>query len=186
MTGCWSFFEFDWERFRQVRPKLKAAFESRDFTELDWPEALDLFEHTEETMAAERICNELVVALCATGEPIFIEGGLPATVLRLRKMPEGEEPGDFLAELISAGPGIEDWFRSPTGLVGLLSTPTTEELTHQLAGFKQQEQTRLSRGISALTRRLSTAEAAKDPLQSLIRLVERAATHGNGIAAFKE
>ena len=186
MTGRWSFFEFDWERFRQVRPKLKTAFETRDFTALDWPEALDLFEHTEESMPPEVICNELVVALCAAGDPLLIEGGLPATILRLRKLPLGEEPGDVLAELISAEPGIEDWFRVTSGLTGILSGPTTEELSRGLAQFKLELTETRPQGIAAITRRLSTMETARDPLQSLIRLVERATEHGFGVAAFKE
>ena len=186
MTGRWSFFAFDWERFRQVRPKLKAAFESGDFTDLDWPEALDLFEHTDESVAAEQICNELVVAMCAAGEPVFIEGGLSEAFIRLRKLPSGEEPGEALAGLISAGPGIEEWFQVPSGLIGVLSSPSTEELSHQMAPFKQEEVEKPARGIAAITRRLSTTEAAKDPLQSLIRLVERASEKGLGIAAFKE
>ena len=186
MAARWSFFAFDWERFRQIRPRLKAACESADFTELDWPEALDLFEHAEETMRPEEICSELVVTMCAAGDPLFIEGGLPATILKLRKLPNGEEPGDVLAALISAGPGIDDWFRTDSGMVGVLSAPATEELLHQLAPFRMEDEERPARGIASLTRKLATTDSVKDPLQSLIRLVERAADHGYGIAAYKE
>src|SRR5438874_11742344 len=132
MAARWSFFAFDWERFRQIRPKLKSAGESADFTAIDWPEALDLFEHAEETMRPEVICNELVTAMCAVGDPLFIEGGLPSTILKLRKLPEGEEPGDQLAELISAESGIEDWFRTASGLVGIMSAPHAELLAGRL------------------------------------------------------
>ena len=186
MAGRWSFFAFDWERFRQIRPRLKMACESADFSSIDWPEALDLFEHTDETMRAESICNELLVTRCAYGDPIFIEDGLPATILRLRKMPGGEEPGDMLAELISAEPGIEDWFQTPSGLVGMLSAPATEELTHLLAPFKQEEMEKLVRGIAGLSRKLAAADLPKDPLQSLIRLADNSAAHGLGIAAYRE
>ena len=186
MSGRWSFFPFDWEQFRQIRPRLKTACNTRDFTGIDWPEALDLFEHAEESMRAEEIGNALVAALCGGGEPLFIEGGLPATILKLRKLPGGEEPGDMLAELISANSGIEDWFRSPDGLVGLLSVPATEELFRHLERFRQEEDDRPARGLSSIARKLAVSEPARDPLQSLIRLAEESADRGFGIAAYRE
>jgi hypothetical protein len=186
MATRWSFFAFDWERYREIRPRLKIACETGDFTTLDWPEALDLFEHVEESSPAAEICNELIVSTCAASDAISFETGLSATILKLRKQPGGEEPGDMLAELISAEPGIDDWFRTPKGLVGVLSTPATEELFHQLAPFQKETKRRPARGISRIARKLATTEPARDPLQALIGLVKSGADHGWGIAAFKE
>ena len=186
MAARWSFFPFDWQRFREIRPRLKLACESGDFSNIDWPEALDLFEHANEHMQPEVICNELVVTMCASGEPLFIEGGLPATILKLRKLPNGEEPGDLLAELISAAPGVEDWFKTDSGIVGILSAPTVEELTHMLSPFKLEAPKSRPKGIAQITRKLTTIDPPKDPLQSLIKLLEESAAHGYGIAAYQE
>lgn len=181
----WSFFAFDWERFREIRPRLKMASESGDFSRIDWPEALDLFEHAVEHMQPGTICNELIVTMCAAGDPLFIEGGLPATILKLRKQANGEEPGDMLAEFISAAPGVEDWFKADSGLVGILSAPTVEELTHMLAAFKTDEPRTHNRGLAGIRRKLTTSDPPKDPLQSLIKLLEESASRGFGIAAYR-
>jgi hypothetical protein len=186
MAARWSFFAFDWERFRQIRPKLKLASEAADFTALDWPDAMDLFEHIDEAMRPEEISNQLITTMCAVDDPVYVEGGLPATILKLRRLPNGEEPGDLLAELISAEPGIEDWFRTESGMVGVLSAPTTEELAHLVGPFDLNGEERPARGVAQLARKLAVTDTPKDPLQSLIDLVKRATQRGCGVAAFKE
>src|SRR5437879_2312616 len=117
----WSFFGFDWVRFEQIRPALKAAHRSRDFTGKRIAAMVEA-DPSDEVGAAlarfgpdappELVCNTLAVAACGTGELVLVEGGLPELIHWLRKQPGGTEAAEMIADLASAAPHIEPFFDS--------------------------------------------------------------------------
>src|SRR5205085_10784839 len=97
----WSFFTFNWSRFRDLETMLRKASDSADFSAFDSDEALSVLEEFDEGSAPEAIANALVADLCGMGDALVFEAGLPELIHFLRKQPHGEDINEILGLLIS-------------------------------------------------------------------------------------
>ncbi len=187
MPARWSFFAFNWSKFRELKPGLQAASESGDFSALRQEEAVQVLEGFSETSAPEEIANALVTELCGTGEALFFEGGLPELIHRLRKEPRSEDATDLLGALVSGEPHIEDWFRVESGLVGILSQSQTKDLSQAFELLRRDlKPPSRPKGLGAITRRFATTEAAGDRLEDLFKLVDNCAKRNLGVGVLRE
>jgi hypothetical protein len=187
MPARWSFFAFDWTRFRSTAPPLLRASKSGDFTTLQIPEADEVLCALDEETPPESVANALVAHLCGAQDAALFEGGLSELVLWLRKQPHGEEAGETLGELISAGKNVEEWFQSDTGLIGILTEEETQSLASAFAYFrKTYRPPDQPRGLAAITRRFSAADPAKEHLSDLMEVIDEAAARGAGLAVLRE
>ena len=109
MALRWSFFAFDWVRFQQIRPALRTAFRSRDFTGKRIAALIEADASGEMGAALARfqpdsppesVCNALVVAACGTGDAVLVEVGLAELFHWMRKQPGGAEAAERLADLV--------------------------------------------------------------------------------------
>lgn len=178
---------FDWLRFREMEPILKAAGESGDFLPIEDEEAVAFLETLEGGAAPEAVCNALVAELCATGEEVAFETGLPELILWLRKQRNGDEPAEWLGTLLGAAPNVADWFACDAGVVGLLTPEETQCAAAAFAAFRTHYRPPAPpRGLSALTRRFLPVDPAHAQLEDLMALVEEAARREAGLAALLE
>jgi hypothetical protein len=186
----WLFTEFDWKRYHEVAPQLRA---------MQWPDHLDSLDGIEEFGSAEdvldefsddarseAVCNALLVELCTAGEGALFEGGLPELIKWLRRQAKGEDAADVLAELISAQQGVEEWFATGGGLVGLLTVEQTSELARSMAAFRKgYRPAKRARGLAGLTRRFRTSEPAIEHLEELFGVVDEAAAEMRGLGVIR-
>jgi len=187
MSARWSFFAFDWARFRALEPALRLACDTGDFTSAAFEEAAELLETFDAEAAPEEVCNALLVELCGTGEAVVFETGLPELIHGIRRQPEGEEAADALGALVSAEPGIEDWFRVDDGLVGVLTEAQTQELAAYFAAFRRGYHPPESpRGLAAWARRLAPNEPAYALLDDLMDLIDETAVRRYGLGVLRE
>jgi hypothetical protein len=187
MALRWSLFEFDWNRFQRLAPRLKAAWRTGDFTAFESPDELRALARFDEGATAEDICNALVVELCSTGEALIFEVGLPALALWFRRRAGGEELSETLGGLLSAESNISPWFRSRRGLVGILNPTQTAELAAAFSRFRPLLSSASRRGaMASFLRLLRTTDPAAEQILDLAALVDRAAAENHGLAATVE
>jgi hypothetical protein len=186
----WLFTEFDWKRYHEVAPQLRA---------MRWPEHLDSLEDIQDIGSAEdvldefagdacseAVCNALLVELCTVGEGALFESGLPELIKWLRRQARGEDAADVLAEMISAHQGVEEWFATGGGLVGLLTVEQTSELARSMAAFRKgYRPPRRARGFAGLTRHFRTSEPAIEHLEELFAVVDEAAAEMHGLGVIR-
>ena len=187
MATRWSFFAFDWTRFQTLAHALRLASESADFTKLEYEGVEEVLDTLDEETPPEAVANALIFHLCGAHEAALFETGLPEMILWLRKQPHGEEAGEVLGELISAEPHVEEWFRSDTGLAGILTEAETRDLAAAFAYFrKTYHPPKPPRGLAGLTQRFSAADPAQEHLADLMEVVEQAAAGRAGLAVSRE
>jgi hypothetical protein len=187
MNVRWSFFAFDWIRFRALEPPLRRAMETGDFSAQELTEAAEILERMDEDAPPEEVGGALIVEICGRGERVVFEAGLPELLRQLRRQPEGEAVAETLGVLISAAPNVQDWFAADGGPAGLLSEEQTRELAAAFAAFRRHYRPpEPPRGLSALARRFTATEPAHELLDDLMRLVEEAAARRQGIAILRE
>src|SRR2546421_7790287 len=187
MPARWSFFAFDWGRFRDLKPKLRTAAETGDFGRLDVPEAAGALSGFHGGSTPEEVANALVTELCGTGEALFFEAGVPELIHRLRRQPHGEEVTEILGSLVSGEPNMEEWFRLESGLVGILSPEETQRLSRELEGLRRDmAPAARPRGLGSITRLFTTTEAAGDRFDDLVKLITDAAGRELGVGVLRE
>jgi hypothetical protein len=187
MAARWSFFTFDWPRFRAISPRLQDAVTSADFTQLGLEDVSEVLDTLDEETSPETVANVVIAHLCSGQEVALFEAGLPEMILWLRKQPHGEEVGEQLGELLSAEPHIEDWFRSDGGLIGILTEEETVSLDSAFTYFrKTYNPPSPLRGLASLTRRFSAADPAKEHLSDLMDVVAQAAGRHAGLGVLRE
>ena len=187
MTIRWAFFAFDWARFTEIKPALKAACESASFEELSLPEAEEVLDEFDERSDPAEIANAVVLEVCGQGEPVYFEAGLPELIHSLRREVRGEDVAEILGTLISGKPNVEDWFRAGDGLIGILSPEETTSLASAFAYFrKRYEPPDPPTGLRALTRRFVPVETPLDHLTDLMELIDRTVTAERGLAVLCE
>lgn len=187
MPSRWTFFAFDWVRFRALEPTLRAAHETADFAGVQDAGAEETLETLEEDAEPEVVCNALLTTLCGAEEAVVFEAGLPEMIRWLRRQPDGDEAAEMLGDLVSAVPNIADWFRVEVGLVGLLTQAQTQALSAAFAAFRRRYRPpEPPRGLAAWTRRFASTDPAREMLDDLMNLVDEAAACSRGIAALRE
>jgi hypothetical protein len=186
MENRWLFAAFDWKRYHELSPRIKALERTTrpDFDDVEGAD--DVLEEFGEEAPPRDVRNALLIELCTADDGALFESGLPGLLTWLRRQPRGEDPSETLAELISAHKGIEDWFEAPSGLVGLLTVEETSELARTIGVFRRKFRApKPPSGIAALTRHFRTSEPAVEHLDELFDVVEEAAAEMLGLAAIR-
>lgn len=186
MEARWLFTGFDWGRFRELTPRLRAlgTEDGADLSDVDGAE--EMLEELGDDAEPKEARNALIMELCTVGDGALFEHGLPELVSWLRRQPPGEEPAGVLAELISASPGVEEWFAYDSGVVGLLTIEENSQLARALELFRREYRPPdRPRGIAALTRHFLTSEPAVEHLDDLIEVVHESAGEMLGLAAIR-
>lgn len=134
MSVSWNFYRFDYARFLELRPELRAAQEPDEFTVLsenDITEAVVAalnFGEIEPAYAR----NVFVQTLCCRGEPLLLDPGLLRIVARLAHARGTEDLGEQLEALMGGGTNLEPWLAPtaalPIGFLGFLTPQQTEAL----------------------------------------------------------
>ncbi len=185
MSIRWAFFIFNWARFCEIKPALKAACESGNFDELEIADEVleELDEETEPASAA----NAIILELCGEGEPVYFEAGLAELIRGLRRYPRGEDVSETLGSMISAQPNVDEWFQAGDGLAGILKPDETVTLAKAFAAFRRKYQPPdPPKGLAAITRRFAPSESPIDHLSDLMELVDRAVTAEQGLGVLCE
>ena len=187
MPTRWSFFSFHWDKYQELKPALKSAWDSGDFSNLDTPGADEILDNFDENSDPSDICNTLILELCGEGEPLHFEEGLPGLILELRRNPRGEDAADLLGCLVTGEPFVEDWWRAKDGLAGILTPEQLAEVSSALAaihaggGMKTRP-----KGLAAIAGRFVPTDAAKSHLNEMVDLITESAAAGLGLALMRE
>src|SRR5258706_8899866 len=136
MSTRWSFFGFQWQRYQELKPILKAAWESGDYSNLNLPEADEILAHFYEDSDPSEICNTLIMELCGEGEPLHLEVGLPELIHDLRRRKASMDAAEHLGSLITSEPHVEDWWRFDNGLAGILTPAECKEAAAGLTALR--------------------------------------------------
>lgn len=187
MSVRWAFFAFDWERFRQAAPLIRCAHETGDFSRIELDGADEALAALPENWTEEEAANALILMACGEGELVEFGGSFAERLLEIRREPEGEDFADLLGALMTAEPGMEDWFRPEAGLLGILDAESTRQLAEYagslgLPGRKPRQ----PRGIEAIARLFTPSETGQHSLEDLIRLIRTAAAAGMGLGVLRE
>ena len=186
MESRWLFTGFDWRRYHDLSPRFREVGQAEvpDLDDLDGAD--DLLEECGPDAEPEDVRNALLVEFCTTGEGALFESGLPELLTWLRKQPSGEDPSEILGAMISAAPGVEEWFASEYGLVGLLTVEETCGLAQCAGRFRKKfSPPRRAGGLTALTRHFRTSGPAIEQLEELFEVVNEAAAEMLGFAAIR-
>ena len=187
MSIRWAFFIFNWARFCEIKPALKAACESGNVEELEIPEAEQVLEELDEETDPASAANAIILEVCGEGEPVYFEAGLAELIRGLRRYPRGDDVSEILGSMISAHPGVEEWFKADDGLAGILKPDETVALAKAFAVFRRKYQPPdPPKGLAALTRRFAPVESPLDHLSDLMELVDRAVTAEQGLGVLCE
>jgi hypothetical protein len=187
MTIRWAFFAFDWSRFTEIKPAMKAACESSSFEDLILPEADVVLEEFDEGSVFAEIANAVILEVCGHGEPVYFEAGLPELIHSLRREVRGEDVAEILGTIISGRPNVEDWFSATNGLIGILTPGETTALASAFAYFRKSYEPPLPpKGLAAITRRFVAVESPLDHLTDLMELIDRTVTSAHGLAVLSE
>ncbi len=197
MSHSWKFYRFDYSRYLEVRPELRAATDPDDFTALSENpvtasvvEALNFGEI--EPKAAR---NAFVQTLCCLDDPLPLDPGLLRIVVRLAKARGTEDLGELLEALLGGGMNLEPWMvpvtTLPIALLGFL-TPDQVLALHQdygdvfrtgVKGRKRRRQGGLIGKAGAFLRQLLVLELKPEESLGLLgELIADAAAGGEGIA----
>ena len=146
----------------------------------------DLLDECGADVPPEEVRNAMIVEYCLSEEGALFESGLPELLAWLRKQQNGEAVADVLGSLVSGGPGIEPWFGSEFGLVGLLNVEETSELARALGKFRKGfSPPRRPKGLAALSRHFRTSGPAIEHLEELFEVIDDCAAEMLGLAAVR-
>jgi hypothetical protein len=186
MDARWLYIAFSWSAYYELEPLLRGFDLDRRESLHSIEGAGEVLDDFDEDSPPEAIRNALLAELCVEGEGALFEQGLPELLRWLRHQPRGEDPAETLAGLITAQPGVEDWFRSDYGLVGILSADETSDLARVLGRFRRDYvPPPRPRGLAAIGRHFKTAEPAIEHLDELFAVVEEAAAEMLGLAGIR-
>ena len=134
MSLSWKFYRFDYSRYLELRPELRAADNPDAFMALS---ENPLTETIVDALNAEEIdpgsaCNAFVQTLCCLGEPLPLDPGLLRIVARLAHARGTEDLGEQLETLLGGSVNLEPWLNPavalPITLLGFLTPQQTQTL----------------------------------------------------------
>ena len=144
MQPCWYLYGFDYERYLELRPRLRSAGTMQALLVLaeGLPDRFDseILESLCAAMAADGFSltgakNALLVELCCAGEALPLDESFAGLAAMLARRKGSEEAGERLLALLAEQHNVEDWFRvgaDESGLRGFLTPDEMHELRARL------------------------------------------------------
>jgi hypothetical protein len=139
MSASWQFYRFDYDRYLELRPPLRAAQDPDEFRVLSENDVTDAVLSALEfgEIGPEYARNVFVESLCCLGEPLLLDPGLLRIVVRIAHRRGTEDLGEQLEALLGGRVNLEAWLipgtEPPIGLLGFL-TPQQTEILHATYG----------------------------------------------------
>jgi hypothetical protein len=187
MADRWILFLFDWPRYQLLLPHLRIASRTGIFTAPGLADAEEFLQDFDERREPAAACSAILIELCTLGDPLELDGGFAELMHDLRRRPNGQEPSELLAELVSAVPNLEPSLTTAEGIAGILAPGQVRDLADYFALFRKTYRAPAPpRGLAALARRFTTTESATEQLPDLMDFVDQACVRGLGLAAMKK
>ena len=197
MSDSWKCYRFDYSRYLELRPGLRAAHETEAFAALsenDITEAVvDAVRFGE--IGPEHARNVFVQTMCCLGDPLPLDPGLLRIVARLAHTRGTEDLGEQLEALLGGGMNLELWSVPRSGvqvpLLGFLTPEQTQALCRDYqevfrTGGKSRKRRRrggLVGKVGAFVRQLLVLELKPEESLALLGEMMAAAVERNeGIA----
>lgn len=199
MGGCWYFYRFDYARYTEMRPTLRAATSPTTFATLavgaETQAIVDALMEGEMSLLSAR--QAFVQAVCCLGEPLLFDRGLPRFVAVLARRRGAEDAAELLGEMLAGGKNLEPWLMPPAGLLGFLKPEETLELQRSYATLSRKGRLGVAKGAQPRRRRrggligrllgfgrrlFNSDPEADEMLLPLAELIAEAVTNGEGIA----
>ena len=193
----WNLYRFDYLRYVEMRPILRAAKEPAAFASLaDQPETDAIVEALiEGDIDAVGARQAFLIASCCIGESLPCPSDFPRILRRLRRDIKTEAGIELLSDAIAGARNMDTWLLPKGQLAGFLTPVETEAVldAYRLAKTRRSpgrppKRTRARRGgllpgIATFLRRLFDRGLAADELYRLLgELLEEAVDNDEGIA----
>ena len=139
MQARWNVYCFDYARYLELRPRLRAAATADAFASLfasfsEEPEGEAIAQAVlDQTLTLEEARNALALALCCVGDPLPLDATFPRFLAALARRNGAEDAAEALGALVSGGKPVDAWLASPDGIVGWLIPDETQALYSGLA-----------------------------------------------------
>lgn len=179
----WIFYGWDEQCFRRMRSLLRSSAIAGSLPDDLPPRSRDALAHLSNPADVAEMCNAVLLAECARGEPVVCEGGLPEFLIHLRRQDQWEELAAALAEVISAGPGMEAWFDVGAGLMGVMPASSVQAVVRGWSVRKPAPPE--ARGQKWL-RRLAPVQDPFEVFMQIVDLLAQCAESRLGLAAVLE
>lgn len=193
MSVSWQFYRFDYSRYLELRPLLRAAELPEEFLPLSEnavTEALiEALNYGEIDAVSAR--NAFVQTLCCLGQPLPLDPGLLKIVSQLAHTRGTEDLGEQLEALLGGGLNLEPWLTPASVLLGFL-TPEQTQLLHVTynpvfrtggKGRKRRRRGGLVGKVGAFLRQLLALELKPEESLALLGgLIADASEQNEGIA----
>jgi hypothetical protein len=196
MEVRWRFYRFDYRRYLELRPALRAATTPEAFAALaDSPETQAIVDALlEDAISLAEARQAFVQAACCPGDPLPLDSGFPRFVGALARRRGAEEAAELLTEMAAGGKNLEAWLLPAAGLIGFLTPEETARLYRSYAvlsrrglGMGQAGRARrggLLGGVTGFLRSLfDRGPQMQEMLPLLGSLIEEAVENGEGLAA---
>jgi len=195
MRVQWRFTRFDYERYLEMRPILRAATTPEEFAPLiTSPEEEAVVDALNDNEISPVEARQAFVELaCCLGEPLPFEGGFLHLLTVLARRRGAEDAAELLTEMLAGGKNLEPWLLPAPGLVGLLTPNETALLQTAFAamgrnaplsgrGRRRRRGGLLARCGRFLRRLLDRGPGTDEMYRLLFDLVDEAARNGEGLA----
>ena len=158
MQARWNVYCFDYARYLELRPRLRAAATADAFAALsEGPEGEAIAQAVlEQTLAPEEARNALVLALCCAGDPLPLDATFPRFLAALARRNGAEDAAETLGALVSGGKPVEAWLNAPDGIFGWITPEETQALYRSyspLIGRRGRSMARVGRASARRVRR---------------------------------
>ena len=173
---------FDWARYQQLKTMLSDLDNLIDLHNLVDADVSAVLEGLPPDLTIQETCNAIVLNLCVVGnEDLLIEIGLVKANRSIGRLPDGHDMEELMVEFTGNAHRIEDWLRSSSGLMGLLSVEETFELSQFLKSHRPKEE-RPRGKLSAVTSLFRTGSANVTFVEELTQLCDEAESGEYGLA----
>ena len=124
----WNLYRFDYHRYIEVRPRLRAAKDPAQFATLaHQPDTEAIVEALiEGDINAVGARQAFLIAYCCVGEPLPCPANFPRILRRLRRDIRAEAGIELLADALAGARNLDAWLQPRAQLAGFLTPAETE------------------------------------------------------------
>jgi hypothetical protein len=183
MAQTYGFHPFDWAQFRAISTPLAKGYSTGDFSDPRLASAQPVLAELEAGLPLEQVCNAVALELCCLRSGIVFHGTLFDELRALRRS-GAVDAADQLTDLVLSGMNTQGWFRSESGLIGIMTEDGTRRLARLMAGATSRgPKVQAPRGFMRIVAQLMAQEPDRDLLAELAQLATWSAEGGYGLAA---
>lgn len=132
MQVRWRVYRFNYNKYIEIRPTLRAAPQAADLESLSESPELDslVVRIADGKTSPANAIQTFVISLCCCGAPVYLDRRFVRTVKSLSNSQSTRQIGETLHSIVRGSANIEPWLASAAGgpLQGFLTTEQTAEL----------------------------------------------------------